>query len=539
MHAVSNYETMEAPVDEPNPKSIRLLSESSRERTLMHGNRPSARKPSLMSVLTAGAVLALPLATAGAASGADPATGAVPRAECGPGSVPESGVQGQVPRSDRSNGRNQIARSCNLALAGSYQGQGSSWVNASYQHCAYMSAAYPGTLLSDRPGVRVVDASDPRRPTLSAVLDSPAMAGGSWESLKVNARRGLLGAVSGGPVVGVGLFDVYDVKSDCAKPKLLSSLSEPRIQVTNGLGHEGGWSPDGRTYWSSGLGLGSLTAIDVSDPTNPRIVWSGTSNAANHGFSLSPNGERLYLSRIAPAGVDIFDVSSIQHRSAQPGLRYIGSYTQDMNDGLISQHTVPFSKNGRSYLLSVDEAGEGGARILDLTDEANPSVVRKIRLQIQLPENKALREEDADGDGVFGYQSHYCSLDRTTDPTALACGYFQSGIRVFDIRDLQRPREIAYFNPPAQVGRAGDLPNSEHAAGFAAWLPQGISSNNDTRAGGFAAFLSKLGDGQVANNLTTDWCSSPPEFVGGQLWVTCQDNGFLALRFTNGVYPLA
>ena len=37
--------------------------------------------------------------------------------------------------------------------------------------------------------------------------------------------------------------------------------------------------------------------------------------------------------------------------------------------------------------------------------------------------------------------------------------------------------------------------------------------------------------------LSTDWCSSPPRFVGDQLWVTCQDNGFMALRFTNAAAP--
>ncbi len=41
-----------------------------------------------------------------------------------------------------------------------------------------------------------------------------------------------------------------------------------------------------------------------------------------------------------------------------------------------------------------------------------------------------------------------------------------------------------------------------------------------------------------STNLTADSCSSPPRFVGSTLWVTCQDNGFMVLRFTNGVYPL-
>ena len=51
---------------------------------------------------------------------------------------------------------------------------------------------------------------------------------------------------------------------------------------------------------------------------------------------------------------------------------------------------------------------------------------------------------------------------------------------------------------------------------------------------------SEHANGSLSNgaNLSTDWCSSPPRFVGRQLWATCQDNGFMVLRFTNGAYPL-
>jgi hypothetical protein len=54
---------------------------------------------------------------------------------------------------------------------------------------------------------------------------------------------------------------------------------------------------------------------------------------------------------------------------------------------------------------------------------------------------------------------------------------------------------------------------------------------------GLMAYLRYLGESAVAD-LSTDWCTSPPRFVGDQLWVACQDNGFMVLRFTNGVYPL-
>ena len=79
--------------------------------------------------------------------------------------------------------------------------------------------------------------------------------------------------------------------------------------------------------------------------------------------------------------------------------------------------------------------------------------------------------------------------------TTLACGYFNSGIRVFDIRDPVRPREIAYFNPPFGRQGAGEA----HAP--------------------YDAF-------------------SAPAFVPerGEIWYTDGNYGFYVLRVTNGVW---
>ena len=43
---------------------------------------------------------------------------------------------------------------------------------------------------------------------------------------------------------------------------------------------------------------------------------------------------------------------------------------------------------------------------------------------------------------------HYCSLDNRESATAVACGYFELGIRKFDIRDPPRPKEIAFLREP-------------------------------------------------------------------------------------------
>lgn len=166
--------------------------------------------------------------------------------------------------------------------------------------------------------------------------------------------------------------------------------------------------------------------------------------------------------------------------------------------------------------------------MIDIADERNPRVVRKLKLEINQPEHVAARAEDTSQNGIFGYEAHYCTLDRLTDPTALACGWTQSGIRVFDVRDPLNPREIAYYNPPGQVGKNAELVNSAHAT-----VPVGATASD---------FLNgNIGDPPLnlgPTDLTADWCMSPPRFTGNQLWVACDDNGALALRFTNDAYPL-
>lgn len=443
-------------------------------------------------------------------------------------------------------GASKTGTSCNLELVGQHQGKGASWVSPTYKHCTYTPSSFPASFTDGDPGVHVIDASDPRRPFRSATLKSPAMMFGPWESLKVNEKRGLLGGVAVGPVVAGGLFSVYDIKDDCAHPKLLNGVGDSDLTLpANALAHEGGWSPDGRTYWSTGLVPGSLTAIDVDNPKAPRIFWTGIVTAVgDHGFSFSDDGSRMYLSTI-PGGVNIYDVSDIQTRKAGATVRQISGAQWD--DGLISQVTVPITKAGKPLLISIDEIGNvarsgGAVRFVDISNERDPKVVSTLRLAIQLPKNVAASTADLDGNGLFHYDAHYCTVDRPKDPTALACGYFNSGIRVFDIRDIANPKEIAYYNPGAQTGKNGDLPDSEHAAGLAGLLPtldQAISGSLNGLVDGIAGRAGSIASGRPVSTLTADWCSSPPVFHGSdELWATCQDNGFLALKFKNGAYPL-
>ena len=107
--------------------------------------------------------------------------------------------------------------------------------------------------------------------------------------------------------------------------------------------------------------------------------------------------------------------------------------------------------------------------------------------------------------GTFGYSSHYCTVDNPADARFAACSYFEAGIRVFDIQDPRRPKEIAYYKPPA---RQGPIPGSYHAV-------------------------------RPTDKRTTDWAASNVRWLrrGSQteLWFTSMDNGFQIVRFTNAL----
>ena len=110
-----------------------------------------------------------------------------------------------------------------------------------------------------------------------------------------------------------------------------------------------------------------------------------------------------------------------------------------------------------------------------------------------------------------------------------------------DIRDPDRIREIAYFNPPAQTGKNLQLPNSTHAMLGSIVAPPVMGTLSIARSilqgespvGGLLNDQSRL----LGADLSADWCMSPPEFRGNDLMVSCMDNGFMRLRIDPTVYP--
>ncbi|WP_067862262.1 LVIVD repeat-containing protein [Nocardia shimofusensis] len=460
----------------------------------------------------------------------------VPRADCGPGSMPEPGLQGDVTAADRDSGRSTLGYSCNISLVGQFPGRGAGITSTSFEHCAYLGSTFPSSLFGEGRGVQVLDVSDPAAPRPTANLTEPAMMAGTWESLKVNTERKLLVGTGVPALTGAGFLSVYDI-SDCAHPRLLNPGPGTNplmpLPITT---HEGGFSPDGRTYWASGITPGFLSAVDLTDPAAPRVIWQGLTGIEAHGFGVSPDGTRLYLSALG--GFTVLDVSAVQRREPNPAVHHIGRTF--WTDGWATQHSIPVSYDGAPYLFTVDEGGSGGVKLIDISDDTAPKVAAKLKLEINLPHHIDSNIGSSMGGSAFAYESHYCAADRQQNPTALACGWISSGIRVFDVRDPLAMREIAYFNPPARTGRNLELWNSAHALASIIGVPL-MSAPTALRAALEGEFdpmdaLTPRTGRLAFGDLSTDWCLSPPEWRGDQLYVACSDNGFMVLRLENGVY---
>lgn len=440
--------------------------------------------------------------------------GPVTRADCGPGSRPETGMQGRVSQEDHDTGRAAEGFTCNTELIGQYIVPNAigtvggfkveRYVDAAGRECAYYDSTllFPTNVLDMNAGVNVLDMSDPANPSLAARLVTPAMAS-PHESLVVSQERGVLVAVLGNPIFYPGIVDVYDLSEDCRNPQLQASAP------VGFLGHESGIAPDGKTFYSASPGSPTLTAVDISTPWLPLPLWSG--DYTSHGLSISSDGNRAYAASGNGHGVLILDVSEIQARMANPQVREIASLSWPNQS--IPQNAIPFTRDGRPYLLEIDEyatteAGNqssvaahgplvGAGRIIDISDESHPVVISDLRLEVHEPENRDLIAGDPGASNIVGgYAGHYCDVPTRVDPDIAACSMILSGLRIFDIRDPHNPREIAYFNAPVQ--------------------PRQIT---------FPA-------------PGSNWAMSKPAFAPErkEIWYTDGYSGFYVVRVTNGVW---
>lgn len=443
---------------------------------------------------------------------------ATPQGKCrGPQDKLETDLQGRVPQADYDSGRAARGYRCNTRLLG-HQGASGGFKVLRYRDSqGHVCAFYDSTRLFPTDtfyngingnGVIVLDMANPAEPRKTANLQTPAMLS-PHESLLLNEKRGLLAAVLGNAFANVGILEIYDVRTDCRRPRLLSS-SPSAI-----LGHESGFAPDGRTFYAASSGGQTFVAVDIADPTRPRTIFRQF-GVNYHGLRLSSDGRTMYVANISNnlagvtlpgEGLRILDVSEIQDRKPDPEVGIVSDLV--WKERSIPQVAQPFRRGKRNYVLQVDEfakvglidragAPVGAARIIDVDDPARPRVVSDLRLQVHQPAGRRASFADPGASSpVGGYAGHYCSVPYRNNPRIAACSMIASGLRIFDISKLERPVEIAYFNQPVVPTTPAGPRTGSNALSQPAW-----------------------------------------DVKGRSIWYSDGNSGFYVVRLTNGVWRL-
>jgi hypothetical protein len=188
-----------------------------------------------------------------------------------------------------------------------------SWVDT----CAYVSSTSPKFLAWAKTappetfGVAVIDVSNPRKPKQVGLLRDRGSLYASETIHAVTAQgRKVLAAGSYGAKDNAAYTDLYDV-SDCLHPRHMAEIKWPESVHTLTL------SPNGQRLYATRIepftGKGGIDVEDISDMAHPRYIGKfqatrpdGTSyEFAAHEISISPDEKRIYAGVISSSGDDL------------------------------------------------------------------------------------------------------------------------------------------------------------------------------------------------------------------------------------------
>ena len=115
--------------------------------------------------------------------------------------------------------------------------------------------------------------------------------------------------------------------------------------------------------------------------------------------------------------------------------------------------------------------------------------------------------------GTTNYSQETCVADNPKNAKMLACSFQNAQLRVFDIRDLSHPKEIAYWKAGAVRTRV--LPAS------GSWAPG--SDRTVDKIAHWVRWVKRNGNGQGKGNGNGNKL---------ELWTVSDGHGFQVLRFT-------
>lgn len=326
-------------------------------------------------------------------------------------------------------------------------------------------------------GTSIIDVRDPRHPAVVGNLPAPSNTHSHkvqivGDLLLVNRERqpdNLGGTASTPWVAGISVFDISDPA--CPKPigfwscggrgvHRMSYWTEPYAFVTAG---------------SSDVISQFLTIVDFSDPARPQTIgqwwfpgmhhsersiryWDPSKTARLH-HAIPGSGSLLYCGWW-DLGIVVLDVKN----PSAPEL--VSHLDLDKVDGPSRNTHTAAPIPGRDALVVTDECIVGNlcnihdpseitfvARTLDVSDPEKPRVLGRF---------PSVAEEFCHcirGGKLGPHNIHEMRPGSYQSSNLVFMTQFNGGVRVYDIADLTRPREIGHFVPPAPPGRSSSQIN--------------------------------------------------------------------------------
>lgn len=327
-------------------------------------------------------------------------------------------------------------------------GGGQVWVDGTTLFIGHMRSPH---------GTTLVDVADPAQPRVLTTVEIPE----GWHSHKVRATDGIMivnheRLGEGGPPEFSGGLGIYDVTRPEA-PKLIAKWA------THGKGvHR--FDFDGRYAYISptveGFVGNIMQILDLADPARPREVgrwwipgqWQAGGETYPWDEWVAPRchhplrlGDRLYVS-YWHHGFYILDISDIAAPKAVAGGNTSPVFPHPTHTCL----PIPEPIKGRRIMVVADEdvaklwpAAPAFAWIYDITVESQPTPIATFQVD----------GLDADGAPQPPMTGCHQPSERFRG-TVIPFAWFAEGLRIVDIEDPFRPREVAYYRPDPPDGAA-------------------------------------------------------------------------------------
>ena len=333
-----------------------------------------------------------------------------------------------------------------------------------------------------RPGILVVDATDPTAPTIVHEIGQPHAAniGETTRELRIWPQQDVLVVLTfgcseiihacvGGTVTGPR-WDFYDIAGDnAAAPVHLASHTPSRTPHEFFL-----WvdphAPDERAllFWTAPTTSSSAPSLVVTDISSVRdgavgeiaewrAQFSTPGDRRLHSLTLTNDGSRAHLAFLG-AGYLALDTSAVAAGEPNPVIDLVVE-PQDRvwwsDPGAHSAYKVP----ARDVVLITDEVygdaldpvtGQdhgcpwGWVRVIDIADETLPELVGEYRVEENQP---SYCDDPVGGSPANTMSTSFASHNPTMTPDLAFITWHSAGLEAIDIADPANPVRVGKFKP--------------------------------------------------------------------------------------------